>query len=165
MHNCGILLMRSIRFLLSSSVLCVWMGTSIQTKWHESCPLVFEMLPTALTSQLNACAVLQGSPWRHLIAGALAGAASRTATAPLETLRLQVETGFGSALDDPFVRRKMNGCVHCASPSRLPTSSAIGASVEGAASSCDPPMLPSRSGLQPTSSLRTAGFRFLNPKP
>lgn len=30
------------------------------------------------------------SVWRHLIAGGLAGAASRTATAPLETLRLRM---------------------------------------------------------------------------
>lgn len=36
---------------------------------------------------------LQGSPWRHLAAGAAAGAASRTATAPLETLRLQAMAG------------------------------------------------------------------------
>mmetsp|Transcript_6446 Transcript_6446/g.18596 ORF Transcript_6446/g.18596 Transcript_6446/m.18596 type:complete len:401 (+) Transcript_6446:487-1689(+) len=35
-------------------------------------------------------AIHEGSPWRHLVAGALAGAASRTATAPLETLRLQI---------------------------------------------------------------------------
>ncbi len=40
---------------------------------------------------------LQGSPWRHLVAGALAGAASRTATAPLETLRVQVRTLCGAA--------------------------------------------------------------------
>ena len=33
------------------------------------------------------------SPWGHLIAGAIAGAASRTATAPLETLRLLAMTG------------------------------------------------------------------------
>lgn len=38
------------------------------------------------------------SPWGHLIAGAIAGAASRTATAPLETLRLLAMTGaLGSA--------------------------------------------------------------------
>jgi hypothetical protein len=35
----------------------------------------------------------------HLVAGALAGAASRTATAPLETLRLAVMTGTLEASD------------------------------------------------------------------
>lgn len=35
----------------------------------------------------------KGSPWGHLFAGAVAGAASRTATAPLETLRLSAMTG------------------------------------------------------------------------
>lgn len=35
----------------------------------------------------------KGSPWGHLFAGALAGAASRTASAPLETLRLSAMTG------------------------------------------------------------------------
>eukprot|EP00878_Enallax_costatus_P032442 GHUV01035652.1.p1 GENE.GHUV01035652.1~~GHUV01035652.1.p1 ORF type:complete len:247 (+),score=46.75 GHUV01035652.1:1416-2156(+) len=34
-----------------------------------------------------------GSPWGHLIAGAVAGAASRTVTAPLETLRLAAMAG------------------------------------------------------------------------
>lgn len=34
----------------------------------------------------------QGSPWGHLLAGASAGAVSRTLTAPLETLRLQAMT-------------------------------------------------------------------------
>eukprot|EP00798_Chlamydomonas_sp_ICE-L_P016146 gene16146-22304_t len=33
------------------------------------------------------------SPWGHLLSGAVAGAASRTATAPLETLRLGVMSG------------------------------------------------------------------------
>jgi hypothetical protein len=33
------------------------------------------------------------SAWGHLFSGAVAGAASRTATAPLETLRLAVMTG------------------------------------------------------------------------
>jgi hypothetical protein len=36
---------------------------------------------------------VQGSPWGHLMAGAVAGAASRTAVAPLETLRLQAMVG------------------------------------------------------------------------
>ena len=35
----------------------------------------------------------QGSPWNHLTAGAVAGMASRTAVAPLETLRLQAMVG------------------------------------------------------------------------
>ncbi|GFR42525.1 hypothetical protein Agub_g3423, partial [Astrephomene gubernaculifera] len=35
----------------------------------------------------------KGSPWGHLLAGAVAGAASRTATAPLETLRLAAMAG------------------------------------------------------------------------
>lgn len=35
----------------------------------------------------------KGSPWGHLFAGAMAGAVSRTATAPLETLRLSAMTG------------------------------------------------------------------------
>ncbi|KAL6751074.1 hypothetical protein V8C86DRAFT_734268 [Haematococcus lacustris] len=35
----------------------------------------------------------RASAWGHLLAGAVAGAASRTATAPLETLRLAVMTG------------------------------------------------------------------------
>mmetsp|Transcript_41256 Transcript_41256/g.123173 ORF Transcript_41256/g.123173 Transcript_41256/m.123173 type:complete len:383 (-) Transcript_41256:419-1567(-) len=39
------------------------------------------------------------SPWGHLVAGALAGAASRTVTAPLETLRLAVMTGALEAGD------------------------------------------------------------------
>lgn len=33
------------------------------------------------------------SPWGHLVAGGLAGAASRTVTAPLETLRIMAMTG------------------------------------------------------------------------
>jgi solute carrier family 25 (mitochondrial phosphate transporter), member 23/24/25/41 len=33
------------------------------------------------------------SPWGHLLAGAMAGAVSRTATAPLETMRLMAMTG------------------------------------------------------------------------
>ena len=33
------------------------------------------------------------SPWGHLLAGAMAGATSRTATAPLETLRIMAMTG------------------------------------------------------------------------
>ena len=36
---------------------------------------------------------MQGSPWGHLMAGAAAGALSRTAVAPLETLRLQAMVG------------------------------------------------------------------------
>ena len=39
------------------------------------------------------------TPAGHLVAGALAGAASRTATAPLETLRLAVMTGSLEASD------------------------------------------------------------------
>ncbi|KIY98021.1 Calcium-binding carrier protein SCaMC-1-A [Monoraphidium neglectum] len=35
----------------------------------------------------------RGSPWGHLFAGAVSGAASRTATAPLETLRLAAMAG------------------------------------------------------------------------
>ncbi|GIL45857.1 hypothetical protein Vafri_2993 [Volvox africanus] len=35
----------------------------------------------------------KGSPWGHLLAGAVAGATSRTATAPLETLRLAAMAG------------------------------------------------------------------------
>ncbi|GAX78662.1 hypothetical protein CEUSTIGMA_g6100.t1 [Chlamydomonas eustigma] len=35
----------------------------------------------------------KASPWGHLLAGAVAGATSRTATAPLETMRLAVMTG------------------------------------------------------------------------
>lgn len=40
---------------------------------------------------------MQGSPWGHLMAGAVAGAASRTAVAPLETLRLQAMAGQSRA--------------------------------------------------------------------
>lgn len=48
---------------------------------------------------IGGCVVLRGderskgNPWGHLLAGAVAGAASRTATAPLETLRLSAMTG------------------------------------------------------------------------
>ena len=45
--------------------------------------------------------VLLSSITGHLIAGAFAGAASRTATAPLETLRLAVMTG---TLESPSLR-------------------------------------------------------------
>jgi len=38
------------------------------------------------------------SPWGHLVAGAAAGAVSRTATAPLETLRLQAMTGAAGGM-------------------------------------------------------------------
>jgi solute carrier family 25 phosphate transporter 23/24/25/41 len=38
----------------------------------------------------DSAATASGSPWNHLLAGALAGAVSRTVTAPLETLRLQM---------------------------------------------------------------------------
>ncbi len=36
---------------------------------------------------------MQSFPWQHLVAGAAAGAISRSATAPLELLRLQAMTG------------------------------------------------------------------------
>lgn len=39
---------------------------------------------------------LQPFPWQHLVAGAAAGAVSRSATAPLELLRLQAMTGGAS---------------------------------------------------------------------
>ncbi|CAL8469144.1 g8685 [Coccomyxa elongata] len=39
----------------------------------------------------------KGSPWGHLMAGAAAGALSRTAVAPLETLRLQAMVGQSRA--------------------------------------------------------------------
>lgn len=48
---------------------------------------------------IGGCVVLRtgeksrGNPWGHLVAGAVAGATSRTATAPLETLRLSAMTG------------------------------------------------------------------------
>lgn len=51
---------------------------------HTPTPLLPHFLPT---------------PAGHLVAGALAGAASRTATAPLETLRLAVMTGSLEASD------------------------------------------------------------------
>ena len=38
---------------------------------------------------------MQRFPWQHLVAGAAAGAVSRSATAPLELLRLQAMTGAG----------------------------------------------------------------------
>ncbi len=41
----------------------------------------------------GAASPKSGSAWRQLISGAAAGAASRTATAPLETVRLQAMTG------------------------------------------------------------------------
>eukprot|EP00775_Hariotina_reticulata_P013298 gene13298-13427_t len=40
----------------------------------------------------------RGAPWGHLLAGAVAGAASRSATAPLETLRLAAMAGGPAAL-------------------------------------------------------------------
>ncbi|KAF5832005.1 hypothetical protein DUNSADRAFT_12246 [Dunaliella salina] len=42
---------------------------------------------------LNGVATQKASAWGHLFAGAVAGATSRTVTAPLETLRLAVMTG------------------------------------------------------------------------
>lgn len=39
--------------------------------------------------------LLQNFPWQHLVAGAAGGAISRTATAPLELLRLQAMTSSG----------------------------------------------------------------------
>ncbi len=39
---------------------------------------------------------MQSFPWQHLVAGAAAGAISRSATAPLELLRLQAMTGGSS---------------------------------------------------------------------
>ena len=50
--------------------------------------------------------VLLSSITGHLIAGAFAGAASRTATAPLETLRLAVMTG---TLESPSLREVRGG--------------------------------------------------------
>ncbi|KAF8065873.1 SLC25A24 [Scenedesmus sp. PABB004] len=44
-------------------------------------------------SLLERRAEHRGSPWGHLLAGAVAGAASRTATAPLETLRMAAMAG------------------------------------------------------------------------
>ncbi|GLC41212.1 hypothetical protein PLESTB_001526500 [Pleodorina starrii] len=44
-------------------------------------------------SRTGDAAGAKGSPWGHLLAGAVAGATSRTATAPLETLRLAAMAG------------------------------------------------------------------------
>lgn len=41
----------------------------------------------------SLCYRLQRFPWQHLVAGAAGGIISRTATAPLELLRLQAMTG------------------------------------------------------------------------
>ncbi len=42
---------------------------------------------------VRGVAAPRGSAWRQLLSGAAAGATSRTATAPLETVRLQAMTG------------------------------------------------------------------------
>lgn len=62
------------------------------------------------------------SPWGHLIAGAIAGAASRTATAPLETLRLLA----------------MTGAVGTASAGAAPVATAAGAAAAGVAAASGP---------------------------
>jgi hypothetical protein len=47
--------------------------------------------------------------WVHLVAGAFAGGASRTATAPLEVLRLQAITGAREQRN-PIKAAKQVGC-------------------------------------------------------
>ena len=51
------------------------------------------MLSMCAIHQAHGLLMWQGSPWNHLTAGAVAGMASRTAVAPLETLRLQAMVG------------------------------------------------------------------------
>lgn len=57
------------------------------------------MLPLEVKRQrrylLTDWLLLQSFPWQHLVAGAAGGAISRTATAPLELLRLQAMTTSG----------------------------------------------------------------------
>ena len=48
---------------------------------------------TSRAAVRGAVSPKSGSAWRQLLSGAAAGAASRTATAPLETVRLQAMTG------------------------------------------------------------------------
>ena len=56
----------------------------------------------------------QDFPWQHLVAGAAGGAISRTATAPLELLRLQAMTTSGKAHSqgDLLVREQRPHLIH-----------------------------------------------------
>ena len=53
--------------------------------------------PYELMTVFHARHSSQGFPWQHLVAGAAGGAISRTATAPLELLRLRAMTGGGAS--------------------------------------------------------------------
>ncbi|GAQ82898.1 mitochondrial substrate carrier family protein [Klebsormidium nitens] len=57
-----------------------------------------------LSKDAESAATPAGSPWNHLVAGGLAGAVSRTVSAPLETIRLQMmiksSSDMGAAAKD-----------------------------------------------------------------
>ncbi|EIE21007.1 mitochondrial carrier [Coccomyxa subellipsoidea C-169] len=62
---------------------------------RAACPGACDIGGGVVMHDGNASA--RGSPWGHLMAGAAAGALSRTAVAPLETLRLQAMVGQSKA--------------------------------------------------------------------
>lgn len=68
------------------------------------------MLPLEIKRQrrylLTGWLLLQNFPWQHLVAGAAGGAISRTATAPLELLRLQAMTTSGKVQGDMLVHER-----------------------------------------------------------
>ena len=74
-------------------------------------PLGFEAPKALLADRLSW---LQNFPWQHLVAGAAGGAISRTATAPLELLRLQAMTssGKGHSQGDLFIREHRPHLIH-----------------------------------------------------